>query len=372
MATPQPSVFISYRRRTSSFIARAVFMDLRQHGYDVFMDVESIDSGQFETIILDQIAARAHFVVILTQGSLDGCQAPDDWLRREIERAIDLGRNIVPLLVNEFRFDATASAYLTGRLTALPSYNALTLPHEYFDEAMARLRTRFLREPAQGVIKPAPRQDASAVQQKIEEVANQSTPTQQELSAEDYFNRGYALNDNSDEEIAYYTEAIRLNPQHVVAYYNRGVARRAQGDLAGAIADYTEAIRLNPQNVDAYYNQGNARRAQGDQAGAIADYSEAIRLDPQYVSAYYSRGNARRAQGDQMGAIADYTEALRLDPQYVNAYYNRGVARSGQGDPTGAIADYEQYLALGGGIRDGDQEEVQQRIHDLREQLRGK
>jgi hypothetical protein len=200
MAASQPSVFISYRRRTSSFIARAVFMDLHQHGYDVFMDVESIDSGQFETIILDQIAARAHFVVVLTQGSLEGCLAPDDWLRREI-RAIDLGRNVVLLLVNDFRFDETASAYLTGKLRALPSYNELTLPHEYFDEAMARLRTRFLRQPAQGIIRPAAREDASAVQQKIEEVATHPTPTQQELSAEDYFNRGIALNDNSDEEI---------------------------------------------------------------------------------------------------------------------------------------------------------------------------
>jgi tetratricopeptide (TPR) repeat protein len=338
MAAPQPSVFISYRRRTSSFIARAVFMDLREHKYDVFMDVESIDSGQFETIILDQIAARAHFVVILTQGSLEGCQAPDDWLRREIECAIDLGRNVVALLVNDFRFDESAQAYLTGKLTALASYNSLTLPHEYFDEAMARLRMRFLRQPTQGIVKPAPRQDASAIQQKIEEVASQPTPTQQELSAEDYVNRGYTLNDNSDEEIAYYTEAIRLNPQYVVAYNNRGVARRAQGDQAGAIADYTEALRLDPQYVRAYNNRGKARRAQGDQAGAIADYTEAIRLDPQGADAYCNRGNARRAQGDLAGAIADY----------------------------------EQYLALGGGLRDGDQQEVEQRIRDLREQLSGK
>jgi hypothetical protein len=52
MAAPLPTVFLSYRRYISSFITRSIFMDLRQHGYDVFMDVESINSGQFETIIL--------------------------------------------------------------------------------------------------------------------------------------------------------------------------------------------------------------------------------------------------------------------------------------------------------------------------------
>ena len=154
MAAPLSTVFLSYRRNVSSFIARAVFQDLRQHGYDVFMDVESIDSGQFEPIILAQIAARAYFLVLLTPGTLAGCQEPDDWLRREIEYAMELGRNIVPILVNDFRFDDNALASLTGRLRDLPRYNGLPLPQDYFNEAMERLRTRFLRQPGQGIITP--------------------------------------------------------------------------------------------------------------------------------------------------------------------------------------------------------------------------
>ena len=39
MADPQSTVFISYRRNSSSFIAHAVFMNLRQHGYDVFTHI---------------------------------------------------------------------------------------------------------------------------------------------------------------------------------------------------------------------------------------------------------------------------------------------------------------------------------------------
>src|SRR5678816_2895082 len=94
------TVFISYRRAVSSFIARAVFLDLRAHEYDVFMDVESIDAGHFETILMNQIAARAHFVLILTPGTLDRVNEPGDILRREIEQAMDLRRNIIPVLVN--------------------------------------------------------------------------------------------------------------------------------------------------------------------------------------------------------------------------------------------------------------------------------
>ncbi len=44
------TIFISYRRSVSEFVARAVFQDLRAHGFNVFMDVESIDAGEFGKI----------------------------------------------------------------------------------------------------------------------------------------------------------------------------------------------------------------------------------------------------------------------------------------------------------------------------------
>ncbi len=243
MPEEQKTVFISYRRSVASFIARSVFMDLREHGYDVFMDVESIDSGQFDTIILRQIEARAHFLVILTPGTVEHCAKPGDWLRREIEYAIEKRRNIVPLLVNSFSFTGT-EPYLIGKLAELPRFNGLTVPHDYFDAAMERLRTRFLKQPMYGVIKPTPDHDQVAVQRKIDEVAAQPMPTRKQLSAEDYFNKAMTLDDNSDHEIAYYNAAIRLNPRYAIAYNNRGVARKAQGDLKGAISDYQKYLDL--------------------------------------------------------------------------------------------------------------------------------
>ena len=57
--------FISYRQATSAFVARSVFQDLRAHWIDVFLDVESIDEGDFRSIIDSQIRTRpffAHFI----------------------------------------------------------------------------------------------------------------------------------------------------------------------------------------------------------------------------------------------------------------------------------------------------------------------
>jgi hypothetical protein len=51
------------------------------------MDVESIDSGTFKNIIFHQIAARAHFLAVLTPGALEPTSNPADWLRCEIKHA---------------------------------------------------------------------------------------------------------------------------------------------------------------------------------------------------------------------------------------------------------------------------------------------
>jgi tetratricopeptide (TPR) repeat protein len=57
---------------------------------------------------------------------------------------------------------------------------------------------------------------------------------------------------------------IRLNPTLAVAFYNRGGAHYAKGELDPAIADYSEAIRLDPKLAVAFYNRGGAHYAKDD------------------------------------------------------------------------------------------------------------
>src|SRR5947199_9638545 len=104
MARIEKTVFISYRRTNVPW-ALAIFQNLTHHGYDVFFDFNGIASGNFERIILGNIKARAHFVVLLTPDALERTGDPGDWLRREIETAIELRRNIVPVMLEGFDFD---------------------------------------------------------------------------------------------------------------------------------------------------------------------------------------------------------------------------------------------------------------------------
>ena len=173
-------------------------------------------------------------------------------------------------------------------------------------------------------------------------------PVEQELSAEDYFNKAHDLINliNPYAAIANYTEAIRLNPLYVEAYVNRGKALYTKGDRGRAIADFDEAIRLDPQCAEAYNNRGDAYGDKGDLDKAIADYTEAIRLNPQYDEAYLNRGAAFYDKGGLDEAIADYTEAIRLNPQDPHFYHCRAIARIANGDLDGAITDYSEMIQL--------------------------
>lgn len=152
MARIEKTVFISYRR-TDVYVALAVYENLKNHGYDVFFDYRSIPSGDFEQIIVSNIKARAHFLVILTPTALDRCSEPGDWLRREIELAIDEKRNIVPLFFKGFRF-GSVSDKLTGKLQNFKRYNGMNVHEDYFDEGMDRLRKQYLDVPLDTVLHP--------------------------------------------------------------------------------------------------------------------------------------------------------------------------------------------------------------------------
>ena len=180
MSDPLKTVFISYRWEPAWVIARLVESDLRAHGYDVFLDVKSLGSGLFGEAILRQIDARAHFIVILTPGTVEECAELDDWMRREIERAMDTKRNIVPLFVYGFTFDGTEK-YLTGKLTQLHKHYGLPLNHVYWEAGMATVRNRFLRQMVCGDIVPAPESDQALVHQQQAEAAAQPIPNSKRI-----------------------------------------------------------------------------------------------------------------------------------------------------------------------------------------------
>jgi tetratricopeptide (TPR) repeat protein len=341
----EKTVFLSYRRTNAPW-ALAIFQSLTHHGYDVFFDFSGVASGDFERVIIGNIKARAHFLVLLTPSALERCAEPGDWLRREIETALDTHRNIVPLMLEGFDFGAPGIASgLNGKLASLRNYNGMGVSVEYFDAAMQKLRDKFLNVALDAVLHPA---SASAQQAaRNEQVAAGAAPavTEKELTAQEWFERGFKAAD-LDEKVRCYTEAIGLKPDYALAFFNRAIARKAKRDSEGALQDYDQAIRLKSKYPAAFNNRGCVRYEHGDLEGALQDINEALRLKPNYAPAFDSRGSVRAAKGDLQGALDDYNEAIRLKPDYAAAFNNRGNLRKAKGDLEGAQQDFNEAARL--------------------------
>jgi tetratricopeptide (TPR) repeat protein len=148
------------------------------------------------------------------------------------------------------------------------------------------------------------------------------------------------------EAVRFYAVATALHPRNPVLYNTLGIALKARGDVAGAIAAYRRAIELDPRYVKAYNNLALALKARGDAAGAIAAFRRTLELDPTYAGAHTGLGDVLATQGKTDEAIAAYHRALKLDPKNAGAYANLGTALTVRGDVVGAAAVLRRALDI--------------------------
>lgn len=126
--------------------------------------------------------------------------------------------------------------------------------------------------------------------------------------------------------IEHYSNALKLNPQIVSAYNNRGNIYIEKGHIRKAIQDYDQAINLKLDDATAYYNRGRAYHREGEHDRAIEDYSKAIELKPDFAEVYDMRGIVYYGKNDYDRAIEDYDKVIELEPNNAKAYNMRGQA----------------------------------------------
>jgi hypothetical protein len=92
------TVFLSHRRdEHGKALAHVLNRELTTRGYDVFLDVNEMESGPWAAQLVREVSDRAHFLLLITPGALERCSDPADWVRKEFEQAVQTGRNIVPI-----------------------------------------------------------------------------------------------------------------------------------------------------------------------------------------------------------------------------------------------------------------------------------
>ncbi|XP_050347117.1 putative protein FAM10A4 [Nymphalis io] len=82
-----------------------------------------------------------------------------------------------------------------------------------------------------------------------------------------------------DEAIAFYTEAIKLNPQSALLFAKRGQVFLKQNKLHACIKDCTQALELNCDSAAAYKFRGRAYSLLGKFEEASHDLCESLKID---------------------------------------------------------------------------------------------
>ena len=134
------SIFISYRRSDSQNITRKIYDQLAKHfGREkVFRDLDSIPAGAtFKEYIENELSQCQILIAVIgptwlqvtNQGGQRRIDNPQDWVRLEIEFALERGIHLIPLLINDTPMPEVDD--LPGLLKDLPTRHAARIKHVF-------------------------------------------------------------------------------------------------------------------------------------------------------------------------------------------------------------------------------------------------
>lgn len=111
---------------------------LQDKGYNCFFDLDELNSGKFDKKIIDAIADAPNFILVLSQGALDRCVNEEDWVRKEILMAVELGKNIIPVMYDGFEWPSR-SADLPHAIKELEYLNCVIGSREYLQAMIDKI-----------------------------------------------------------------------------------------------------------------------------------------------------------------------------------------------------------------------------------------
>jgi len=137
---------------------------------------------------------------------------------------------------------------------------------------------------------------------------------------------------NYEGAIAYFKNALYLDPENAIAWNNVGAAFNRVGDRALAQYSYRTAFELDGNSATAIANLAKFYHAQGDTRRARA-YELAIErfnaMNPYY---HYAQGHVAYGEGDLALARKAFERALALKEEEPDFYVALGRIYSEQGD----------------------------------------
>ena len=156
-----------------------------------------------------------------------------------------------------------------------------------------------------------------------------------------------------EEAVAFFDQALAVDPRHPAFLINRGRVLIEAGRPADAARDLQLALQVMPASPAAQSQRamlhnllGVALQREGRAQEAIAHLGQALAMDPALTGALVNWGNALETLGDLAGAREKFQEATTRNPQAVQAWQNTASVAVDLGDYAAARAAYGRALEL--------------------------
>lgn len=155
-----------------------------------------------------------------------------------------------------------------------------------------------------------------------------------------------------EDAVAYFSEAIEMDPNYSEYYNDRGAVYFKMQRLADAERDYLRATELSPPYAEVWMNLGQCYRAMARMDDAVRAYSHALDLNPAASLALIGRADAWHALGQHELAHKDYDRTLVLAPEQPLVLASRAILCYEAGRLTEALADLDAAVAMAPDIAD--------------------
>lgn len=168
-----------------------------------------------------------------------------------------------------------------------------------------------------------------------------------------------------------FTLALKLDPEFVQAYNNRGVCYLDGGKWDEAAADFTAVLQgMNSgEKANAHFNLGMLAARRSRWEDAEREYSLVLSADPRYTKAARERGIVRMQRSDFRGALEDLLSWLKDEPNDATANYHAALCLLTTGRRDVAVKYMERVVAA---APDGDDGKRARRFLENEGALAGK
>ncbi|EDO43484.1 predicted protein [Nematostella vectensis] len=144
------------------------------------------------------------------------------------------------------------------------------------------------------------------------------------LNAKVHYNIGKvrSTQQRDEEALAYYREAVRLNPTYSDALNNLGNLLKEKGEISEAEKLLERAVDSSKAFAAGWMNLGTVKAALNKMQEAETCYKNAIRYRKKYPDAFFNLGNLYIDWNRDAEAVAAFRKAVKLKSDHVGAWMN--------------------------------------------------